>query len=156
VNKLTKIFLAKFDIYDINNKYISWLNDPDVNKYLETKEASKQSAFRYIRNINYDPYKEMYSINVEYTNESKFIGTCTAQLDFKNNSCVIGIMIGDKTYWGKGYGTKAIEALTHHIKNRHCITNFKLACKAENIAAVKCYEKAGFKKTEISLELCLE
>jgi len=56
----------------------------------------------------------------------------------------IGIFIGDKSFWGKGYGTEAIELLTDFIFNEMNINKVKLNVYSFNKRAVRCYEKCGF------------
>jgi len=58
----------------------------------------------------------------------------------------VGIFIGNKDYWNKGYGTEAMTLLIAYcfdILNMHSIT---LCTHKTNHRAIKCYEKIGFKK----------
>ena len=58
------------------------------------------------------------------------------------------IIIGNRRYWGKGYGTKAIKLLisyAHKLK----ISKIFLEVRPENIRAIKAYEKCGFKRKRI-------
>ena len=58
------------------------------------------------------------------------------------------IVIGEKKYWGKGYGTKAIKLLIKRAKKLN-ISKIYLEVRPTNIRAIKSYEKCGFKKVGI-------
>lgn len=50
-----RIYLRKLDEKDATQKYCSWLNDPEVNKYLETREATIEELRQYIKDKNKNP-----------------------------------------------------------------------------------------------------
>lgn len=83
----------------------TWLNDPEVVKYSEqrhTEHATEfQETFMYMRGDSY------FGI---YLNEV-IIGTINFYQDKYNKIVDVGIMIGDKTQWGKGYGYEAWECV---------------------------------------------
>lgn len=58
---------------------------------------------------------------------------------------VEGIFIGDKKYWGKGYGTDAMRVLVKFIFEQMNIHKVKLNVYSFNERAIKSYEKCGFK-----------
>jgi RimJ/RimL family protein N-acetyltransferase len=58
---------------------------------------------------------------------------------------VVGIFIGDKNYWGKGYGTDAMSVLVKFIFEQMNIHKVKLNVFSYNERAIKSYEKCGFK-----------
>ena len=62
----------------------------------------------------------------------------------RNNNHETQIVIGNKKYWGKGYGVKAIKLLLTKAK-RLDIRKIYLEVRPENIRAIKAYEKVGFK-----------
>lgn len=56
------------------------------------------------------------------------------------------LYIADPEYLGKGYGTQTLRAFLEFIKQRHTVRKFKIDPHPDNIAAIKTYEKIGFKK----------
>jgi len=58
------------------------------------------------------------------------------------------IIIGDKKYWGKGYGTKAMKLLINYA-HKLKISKIFLEVRPDNIRAIKSYEKCGFKRKRI-------
>jgi len=54
------------------------------------------------------------------------------------------ILIGETTFWGKGYGTEITELLILYGFERLNLHRLSLGVTQENAGAVRCYEKAGF------------
>ena len=58
-------------------------------------------------------------------------------------------MIGDKDYWGKGYGSDALKVLIRFIFEEVNIYKIKLNVFSFNKRAISCYKKLGFKEEGI-------
>lgn len=63
----------------------------------------------------------------------------------KNNWYETQIIIGEKKYWSKGCGTKAIQMLIKKAK-RFGISKIFLGVRPANLRAINAYEKCGFIK----------
>ncbi|MDF2840602.1 MAG: acetyltransferase [Clostridia bacterium] len=88
---------------------------------------------------------DTYSFAIESIEEGKYIGGCGVnRLEWKNSVATVGIFIGDKNYWGKGYGTDAMKVLLKFIFEQMNINKVKLFVYSFNNRAVKSYEKCGF------------
>ena len=95
-NYYVKIFTEK----DIEDKYITWLNDKEVNKYLEIrhKKQTINSAKQYINSFYEDIEKYLWGI---YNNKKELIGTINLYNIIRSHGLAnISIMIGDKKHWG--------------------------------------------------------
>lgn len=87
-----------------------------------------------------------YNFAIEDIETHKYIGGCGIQeVNWLARVAVVGIMIGDKDYWGKGYGTDAMKALMNFVFNNMNISKIRLNVFSFNTRAIKCYEKCGFK-----------
>jgi diamine N-acetyltransferase len=62
-----------------------------------------------------------------------------------NRSAEFSIMIGDKAYWSKGYGTAATKAMLAHAFNDLNLHRIHLSVLAENLRAIRLYEKVAFR-----------
>ena len=65
----------------------------------------------------------------------------------KNGWYETQIVIGEKEYWGKGYGTKAIKQLIKKFKPNK--SKICLEVRPDNLRAIKSYKKCGFKEIKI-------
>lgn len=68
----------------------------------------------------------------------------------KNNWYETQIIIGEKKYWGKGYGSKAIKLLIQKAK-RLKIFKIYLEVRPTNARAIRAYEHCGFYKVKTML-----
>lgn len=77
--------------------------------------------------------------------EGKYIGHCSL-MDLQNRygNLELGIMIGDRAYWGRGYGREAVRLLLdygfHYLGARRVV----LTTHAKNERAIRCYLACGF------------
>jgi RimJ/RimL family protein N-acetyltransferase len=65
-------------------------------------------------------------------------------LDTRARSATLGILIGEESAWGKGYGPDAMIALMRHLYYDRGLHRLELDVFTSNLRAVKAYEKIGF------------
>jgi RimJ/RimL family protein N-acetyltransferase len=66
-------------------------------------------------------------------------------LDNLNQAAEVAILIGNKDYWSKGYGSEALSLLIDYRFKALNIYNIMLSVYSFNNRAIKMYEKLGFK-----------
>jgi diamine N-acetyltransferase len=67
-----------------------------------------------------------------------------SQVDRNKKCAEIDIWLRAEALCGKGYGTDALVALTHHLHETLGLTNFIIRPSQRNERAIKSYAKAGF------------
>src|SRR3990167_7481149 len=73
------------------------------------------------------------------------IGTCQLlNINWRHRSAELQIRIGDAQYHGRGFGTEAVKLLTHFGFSDLNLHRIYLNVFANNIRAIKSYEKCGF------------
>jgi RimJ/RimL family protein N-acetyltransferase len=127
----------------------AWQTDPEL---VELDAAI-------VLNISYKQYLSEYTFELCYpssnrhefgidTLDGKHIGNCVYyNVNPSESKSEIGIMIGDRDYWNKGYGSEAINALVDRVFNRTPIQKVYLTTLNWNIRAQKCFKKCGFYET---------
>ena len=128
-------------------KYHEWLNDPEVTEgtalYLPMSMVEEENWFDAISQLN--PNEKPLAIDLRKDREWKLIGSCGFHVIEQKNRCAeIGIVIGDKTEWNKGYGSETVTLLQRHGFETLNLNRIFLRVYADNIRAVRSYEKAGF------------
>jgi RimJ/RimL family protein N-acetyltransferase len=66
-------------------------------------------------------------------------------IEWKDRQAELGIAIGEKEYWGRGYGTDAVRTLLDVAFGQMNLHRVSLRVNADNPRAIRCYEKAGFR-----------
>lgn len=139
----TKLREYKKDDVEIVKKYI---NQPEVKSLLHAGIPylyTLEDEMKWYEEIS--ALKDTYSFAIETIEDEKYIGGCGINnVDWKNSVAEIGIFIGNKDYWGKGYGTDAMQVLIKFIFNEMNINKIKLQVFSFNERAIKCYKKCGF------------
>lgn len=126
-------------------KFHEFVNDPEVTRglamYLPMSLRDEESWFDAQRNPNEKPLV----IDIRKGKGWKLIGNCGVfGIDWTNRSAELGIMIGEKAEWNKGYGAEAMTLLLRHGFETLNLNRLFLRVYAENVRAVRSYEKAGF------------
>lgn len=77
--------------------------------------------------------------------DGQMIGIC-ALFNFNHTArtCELGIAIGDKAYWGRGYGREAINLLLKYAFRYHNYRRVWLSTQAKNERAIRAYRACGF------------
>jgi spore coat polysaccharide biosynthesis protein SpsF len=128
---------------DASERYCEWLNDSEVNRHLETKQISLKELRDYIAEKHESP--ECIFLGIFSKETKKHIGNIKLEpISYAEKTATIGILIGDKNSWGKGICTEAITAVVEYALSTLGLHKISLGVVSENLAAIKCYERAGF------------
>lgn len=138
-----RIYLRELNQEDTSPEYCNWLNDPMVNEFLETKKTTIEELKQYVKEKKENSNCLFLGIFLKENN--KHIGNIKLEpIDFNNKRATIGILIGNKDYWGKGIATEATRLLVNYAFNSLDLKEVNLGVISENKAAIKVYKKVGF------------
>jgi len=70
-------------------------------------------------------------------------------LEMKKDKAEFTIVIGNKKYLGKGYGTLATKKIISLAFKKYKLEKLFLKVRPENVRAIRAYEKSGFKRVGI-------
>jgi [ribosomal protein S5]-alanine N-acetyltransferase len=100
--------IEPFDVdRHLSARYVGWLNDPQVVRFSEQRhrrhdeESCKSYANSFIGTPHY-----FWAI-VARDEKLGHIGNISAHIDISNSVGDIGIMVGERSVWGRGYGSEA-------------------------------------------------
>jgi len=78
--------------------------------------------------------------------EDKVIGSCGLDgISWHDRTSWVGIGIGERDYWGKGYGTDAMHILARYAFEELGLYRLNLNVFSYNERAIRSYEKVGYK-----------
>lgn len=128
---------------------VKWLNDREVTAHLITyrpiSEAEQNIWFENVLKSN--PDERPLIIEISENNQWIPIGDCEFEnIDWRSRCGEVGISIGEKQYWGKGYGTDAFQTLVNYGFEMLNLHRIFLRVYGENLRAIHSYEKIGFVK----------
>lgn len=125
--------------------YVEWLNDVEVLRYLSLyRPFNIDDETDWYERYRKDDTRINFAIEL---NNGKHIGSIGLNdIDHRRQVAELGIVIGDKESWGKGYCTEAIGLLLEHGFNSLNLNRIFLRVDTENIGGFKCYQKSGFIK----------
>jgi len=128
-------------------RFVAWLNDPEVRHglamYLPLSQVEEEQWFENVLKRERD--EQPLVIEVEGQDGWTMIGNSGFfNIDWRNRSAELGIVIGDKAYWNKGYGTEVMRLLLHHGFTTLNLHRIFLRVFEGNPRAIRAYEKAGF------------
>tara|TARA_B100000900_G_scaffold401246_1_gene405705 strand:+ start:78 stop:602 length:525 start_codon:yes stop_codon:yes gene_type:complete len=126
--------------------YFMWLKDKEVIKYLYRQELflgiKKKQIYKYVNDLDQSKNDFFYLIIVD----KKIIGTVKlGHVDWYAKTGDIGIMIGDKNYWGKGYATRIIKIISKISKKKFKLRKLIAGTPGNNIGMIKAFKKNNFK-----------
>lgn len=130
--------------------FCRWINDPEVTENLMLAfPMSRVEEERWYENMLQQPPSEhVMVIEIRDTKSSAgwlAIGTCQfMNIDWRNRSGEVGIMIGEKANWNQGYGTETMRLLLDHGFKTLNLNRVWLQVYSKNQRGIRSYEKAGF------------
>ncbi|PAJ72201.1 hypothetical protein CJF42_22535 [Pseudoalteromonas sp. NBT06-2] len=139
-----KIYLREVRHSDVSDDYYNWLNDPEINQYLETRyiPQSKEMISDFIHSKKSEPF-----FAICCNNTHKHIGNI--KLSILNNihrRADLSLLIGDKNYWGKGIATESICLTSDFAFSQLNINKIQAGAYHLNISSIKAFEKAGYQQ----------
>jgi RimJ/RimL family protein N-acetyltransferase len=124
--------------------FVRWFNDPEVRQYLEMYlPMSKAEEEEWFEAYLKDESSRIFGIESE---DGVLIGNVGLDnLDWKNRNAHLGIVVAEKEYWGRGYGTDAVTTTLDFAFNEMNLHRVYLSVFEFNQRAIRCYEKCGFR-----------
>jgi RimJ/RimL family protein N-acetyltransferase len=139
-----RLYLYPFVEADINLAYIGWLNDPDVVRYSNQRFSNhtKESALEYLSSFN---KTSNHFLAIKEKLSGTMIGTLTIYHNLNHQTADLGIMVGDKTIWGCGYGKEAFSAVVNILLGPCGVRKVTAGTLSLNLAMIKIMIGAGLK-----------
>lgn len=124
--------------------FLKWFNDPDICRFLlRHRPLGRKEEEEFLENLHKRDKDILYVI--EDRKENRPIGSCGLhRIALPDRNAELGIVLGEKEYWNRGYGREAMNLLCGYGFNVLNLHRIGLCVKAFNERGVRCYEKVGF------------
>jgi RimJ/RimL family protein N-acetyltransferase len=141
VIKFNNITLRPMSVNDAPS-FRKWFGDKEVVKYLiRQKPSSQKESLKWIQ----DEIKSKVNYVWAILDENKeLIGNTRLKYDKKNKVGNLGIVIGEKRSWGKGYSYDALMLVIDFAFKKLKCNRLELMVYSDNERAKKLYKKLGF------------
>lgn len=143
--KLVRLRAIEMDDLD---RYLAWINDPEVVQYLATAAphpVSRAQEEEWIRSAVTHTRPPEITFAIETLDSATHIGSVGLhRVGNTAHHASLGILIGDKSYWNRGFGTDAITIMLHYAFEELNLNRVWLEVHDFNHRAIACYRKCGF------------
>lgn len=133
------------ELLEISQLIAKWVNDEIITYYMFTgqkPQSSEQVANELKKEIEKESNVLFLIRDIETQKIIGYAGLYDIHLSARKAE--FRVLIGEKEFWGKGYGTEVTELLTYYGFDRLNLNRISLGYVAENKGAGKAYEKAGY------------
>lgn len=155
----TKRLFLKPHTLENAEKMNKWANDPELAYYDDdeperTEPLPVERTRRYLERITTEEDEGIIRFGIHKREDDSLIGLCMiAFIDRYNKNCKIGISIGEKSEWGKGFGSEVIAEIVRYCFEDLDMNRIGAEIYAFNQRSMKLFEGAGFKREGIIREL---
>ncbi len=127
---------------DLSDRYLSWLNDPETVQFSNQRFLihNIDSARHYFKSFTDSPN---LFFAIEDQQSRQLVGTMTVYIQAHHDTADVGILLGEKRLWGKGYGGEAWNLVVNWLLDTcqaRKVTAGTIAC---NLGMVRLMERAG-------------
>lgn len=137
-----RLCLCPFTESDITADYIRWLNDPEVVRFSNQRfrRHDEKSCLDYLRSF---AGSDNLFLAVRLADDKRLIGTMTAYVSSQHGTADMGLLIGERGLWGRGFGLEAWNVLLDYLlqdRKLRKITAGTLRC---NLGMTRIMERSG-------------
>ena len=125
--------------------FAAWVNDPEVTAGVQLTRRVINAARE--RDALAEMAARPYHFAIVAQEGDALLGICGIdEVSAVDRTGEIGIMIGDKRFWDRGFGAEAVRLLLRFAFLTLNLNNIRLTAHSFNKRAIRCYEKVGFEQ----------
>jgi RimJ/RimL family protein N-acetyltransferase len=130
---------------DVTERYCAWLDDEQARAYISAARArhTVEDLRAYV--AARASREDVLFLGIFEQGGGAHVGNIKYEpISAAEHYAVMGILIGEPAWRGKGAAEEVIRASAHHLRDRRGIEMIYLGVHKTHLAAQKSYEKAGF------------
>ena len=132
---------------DAGEGYCLWMNDPEVTQFLECRfrEHTQEDLRASIVDMMEDPDNVFLAIVLR--DGDRYIGNLKiGSINWHHRFADIGLLVGDKSCWGRDLGSEAIRLATDYAFDTLELHSLSAGLYDNNIGSFKAFTKAGWRQ----------
>jgi RimJ/RimL family protein N-acetyltransferase len=153
VLKGERLHLRPLTKADCTPRYCSWLNDPEIARFLETRHAPQtlESIVGFVEAVNGRTDEHLFGIFLNASAEH--IGNIKVGPVRQHHPVAdVSLLIGERSAWGKGYGRDAIWLISRHAFQDLKLHKLSASMYVENVGSTKAFLAAGYRQEGLRRE----
>lgn len=128
--------------------FARWNMDSEYYRLLDSDPphlwSEKQFKDWFEKDLDKDNSNEVFFMIRSLDGEQPIGFVALFDLYWNHGDALIGIGLGDREYWSKGYGTDAMQTLLRYAFTEMNLRRLTLLVFDYNLRAIRSYEKSGF------------
>lgn len=140
-----RLYLREVRSEDVNGDYYQWMNDPEITRYTESRfyPYSLEQLRAYVASL--DGKREAVFLAIIEKSSQRHVGNIKlGNIDWIHRRADIGVIVGAKDCWGRGYASEAIALISDYAFKKLNLHKVWAGCYANNLGSIKAFKKAGF------------
>lgn len=151
-----RVLIKPLSETSISEQYLKWMNNPEVLKYTESrwKKYDENDLKIFVHNMNKS--QNDYLFGIYTTDTGKHIGNIKiGNVNQYHRFANLGVIIGAKEEWGKGYATEAIKLAVDYAFTQLKLYKIIAGVYVNNFASIKALKKVGFIECGVHINHCV-
>lgn len=131
---------------DVGERYLGWMRDPEVLRYLEARfaEQTLESLRAFVR-ANAGRDDTLLLAICALDEEERHIGNIkVGPLHPNHGTADVGLVIGERSWWGRGAGREAIALATQLAAKRLGVRKLTASCYGSHVGSAKAFLANGW------------
>lgn len=135
---------------DATDHYLSWLHDPDIAKMLAS-DAMNESMEGLRKFIAWHNNVTRFLFGI-FSKDGKFIGTHSIQFFPEEDWAAVGVMIGDRDYWGEAVPLETRARLLKWVFQELGCGTVRASCFSNNRPSIFNFKRQGWQLEKVAKE----
>ncbi len=141
-----RVRLVALDPEEGARPYIRWCRDSEYQR-LADDDAIRLWELGQEKEFSEKLLESVYLFMIRTRAEDKVIGTLDLHnINWSVGDAWVGIGVGEREYWGRGYGTEAMQLIVRYGFEQLNLRRISLTVFEYNQRAVHSYQKIGFQE----------
>ncbi len=143
----SRLLLRAISPDEVTPEYVAWMNDPEVVRYLESRGTvqTAETVRRFVETANQSPDDRLFGIFLADT--GRHIGNIKiGGINRRHGFADVGLLIGDRREWGKGYAAEAIALATRFAFEELGLVKLTAGVYEPNVASLRAFLRAGYRE----------
>ena len=141
-----RLIVRNFNHKDINREYLSWFNGKNENLKFSRHYKKKYNRRVLVDNLKNFLNSKDFFLGIFDIKTEELIGTITVYIDNKKKSGNLGIFIGNKKFFSKGYALESCQIVIKFLFKEKIVNSIVSGARNENIKMINLMKNLKMKR----------